>query len=310
MGAGRVAGVTRARAMLSRGLGTAGVREVATAPTLDDALRYLGTTAYRRDLGPATSLADAQRAVGATLLWHLRVLAGWQPRSGANAVRLLAAGFEIANVEEHLRTVSGTPLPRPVRPYRLGMLATAWPRLARTGSPAELRGALAASLWGDPGAESPAAVATGMRISAAVRTAAAVPEAVRWATGRLALLVGREVFVVGRRLAQPSARRASRLLGSAAVRAVSFADFRQRLPDTGRWALDGIDDAADLWRAEARWWDRLERDGTELLRGSRMSSAPVVGTVAVLSADAWRVRGALELAARGGRPTEVFDAPG
>ncbi|SCK23948.1 hypothetical protein YWIDRAFT_05175 [Streptomyces sp. SceaMP-e96] len=149
-----------------------------------------------------------------------------------------------------------------------------------------------------------------MRVSAAVRTAAAVPEAVRWAAGRLALLVGREVFVVGRRLALPTAQRASRLLGSRAIRAASFADFRQRLPDTARWALDGVDDAADLWQAEARWWDRLEWDGAELLRGSRMGSAPVMGAVAVLSVDAWRVHGALELAAQGGRPTEVFAAPG
>ncbi|MFF4603215.1 V-type ATPase subunit [Streptomyces sp. NPDC001339] len=310
MGAGWVAGVTRARAMLSRCLGTAGVREVAEASTLDAALRHLGATAYRRDLEPDASLSDAQRAVAATLLWHLRVLAGWLPRGGANVVRLLASGFEIANVEDHLRTVSGTPLPQPVRPYRLGTLATAWPRLARTGSPAELRAALASSVWGDPGAESPAAVATGMRISAAVRTASAVPEAARWAAGRLALLVGREVFVVGRRLAEPSARHAGRLLGSGAVGAASFADFRQRLPDTARWALDGVDDAADLWRAEARWWDQLRRNGAGLLRGSRMSSAPVIGAVAELSADAWRVRGALELAARGGRPAEVSDGPG
>ncbi|MGG7569302.1 V-type ATPase subunit [Streptomyces sirii] len=310
MGAGWVAGVTRARAMLSRCLGAEGLREVAAAPTLDDALRYLGTTAYRHGIGPEASLADAQRAVGATLLWHLRVLAGWQPRSGANAVRLLAAGFEIANVEEHLRTVSGVPLPRPVPPYRLGTLATAWPRLSRTESPAGLRAVLAGSVWGDPGAESPAAVATGMRITAAVRTAAALPEAVRWAAGRLALLVGREVFVVGRWLAEPSARLAGRLLGSEALRATSFADFRQRLPATSRWALVGIDRPADLWRAEAQWWARLEGDGTELLRGSRMSADPVIGAVAVLSADAWKVRGALELAARGGRPTEVFDVPG
>ncbi|MEU4849141.1 hypothetical protein [Streptomyces gilvosporeus] len=283
---------------------------MATEPTLDDAVRYLGATAYRHDLRPEMSVAEAQQAVGATLLWHLRVLAGWQPRSGAEAFRLLAAGFEIANTEAHLRTVGGAELPRPARPYQLGALATAWPRLARTVSPPELRAELAASVWGDPGAESPAAVGTGMRISAAVRTAAAMPEAARWTAGRTALLVGREEFVVGRRLTEPTARRAGRLLGSAAVGAASFADFRQRLSATARWALDGVDEAADLWRAEARWWDRLERDGSELLHGSRWGSGPVVGAVALLSADAWRVRGALELAARGGRPTEVFDAPG
>ncbi|WP_258527972.1 V-type ATPase subunit [Streptomyces sp. NBRC 110611] len=296
--------------MLSRCLGAGGVREVAAAPTLDDAVRYLGSTAYRRGLGPEMSLTDAQRAVGATLLWHLRVLAGWQPRSGANALRLLASGFEIANTEAHLGQLAGAEFRPPARPYRLGTLATAWPRLARTGSPSELRAVLAASAWGDPGGESPAAVGIGMRASAAVRIAAAVPEAVRWAAGRMALLVGREVFVAGRRLAEPSARWAGRLLGSAAIRSSAFADFRERLPTTARWAVDGVDRAEGLWRAEARWWDRLEQGGAELLRGYRLSSGPVIGAVALLSADAWRVRGALELAARGGGTTEAFGAPG
>lgn len=309
MGAGWVAGVTRARAMLSRRLGPEGVRAVAVAPTLGDALPHLRASAYRHELDPEASLAGAQLAVDATLLWHLRVLAGWQPRAGAQAVRLLAAGFEIANTEHHLRAMSGTKYPR-AQPYRLGTLSTAWPRLARTSSPAELRAALAGSVWGDPGAGSPAAVATGMRVSAAVRAAAALPDAARWAAGGLALLFAREVFLVGRPMAEPTTRRAARLLGTGAVHAASFADFRQRLPDTAGWPLHGVADIADLWQAEARWWDRLEADGTALLRGSRLDAAPVVGAVALLSADAWRVRGALELAARGGRTTAVTDVAG
>ncbi|MEU2738809.1 hypothetical protein ABZ656_26425 [Streptomyces sp. NPDC007095] len=137
--------------MLSRCLG-AGAQDVAGAVTLDDALRYLGATAYGHDLGSEADLADAQRAVSATLLWHLRVLAGWQPRAGATAIRLLASGFEIANVDDHARALSGaTPSPPARRPYGLGALATAWPRLSHTGSPAELRAAMAGSAWGDPG---------------------------------------------------------------------------------------------------------------------------------------------------------------
>jgi hypothetical protein len=42
------------------------------------------------------------------------------------------------------------------------------------------------------------------------------------------------------------------------------------------------------------------------------TSDPVIGAVAVLAADAWLVRGALEVAARGGASTahamEAFDA--
>jgi len=307
VGAGWVAGVTRARAMVSRRLGAHAAREVAAAATLDDALRYLEATAYRRDLDAEGGLAAAQRSVAATLLWHLRVLAGWLPRPGAGAVRVLAAGFEVANVDAHLRALSGATPDRP-SPYRLGGLATAWPRLADTRSPAELRGVLASCAWGDPGDDSAAAVGSGLRISAAARTAGAVPEAVFWAAGRLALLVGRELFVHGRRLTEPSDRRAARVLGSGALRAATFADFRRQLPGPARWAVDGIEEPADLWRAEARWWTRVEQDGSALLRGSRLDAAPVVGAVALLSTDAWRVRAALESAARGGGPLEAFDA--
>jgi hypothetical protein len=309
VGAGWVAGATRAKAMASRCVGSEGVREVAAAPALEDALRYLEGTVYRHDLDPEGSLADAQRAVGATLLWHLRVLAGWQPRKGTKVIRLLGTGFEISNAEEHLRALSGTGLAEPSQPYRLGALATAWPRLARTRTPAELRGELTASPWGDPGADSPAALATGMRLSAAVRTAETVAEAAPWATGRLALLVARESFLVGRAMTRQSVRYAARLLGTRAMSAASYSEFRRHVPATAGWVFDKVDDVADLWRAEARWWARLEQDGSELLRRSRPGSAPVVGAVALLSADAWRVRGALELAARGGGEPEAFLGP-
>ncbi|MFC8244651.1 hypothetical protein [Streptomyces chartreusis] len=317
MSAGWVAGVTRARALRTRCLGAAGIGEVAAAGTLDAALRYLANTPYRHDVGPGATVAGAQRAVSATLLWHLRVLAGWQPATGADAIRALASGFELSNTEHHLRSLAvdprrpgSTPLHPP--PYRLGALATAWTRLARTRTPSELRAALAASVWGDPGGDSPAAVATGMRVSAALRLAIAVPDAARWAAARLALLFCREVFVVGRRMPDVTVRRAARLLGPGAIAAGSYADFRQALPTTARWLLDDIDEATDLWRAEARWWDAVERDGRELLRRSHFGPQPAVGAVAVLSVDAWRTRGALELAARGGGPAnwpaEVLDA--
>ncbi|MBU3871805.1 hypothetical protein KN815_49555, partial [Streptomyces sp. 4503] len=136
-----------------------------------------------------------------------------------------------------------------------------------------------------------------------------LPEAVRWAAGRLALLVGREVFVAHRPLTRAAGRRAGRLLGAQAMTATSYPDFRRHLPATARWAVNGVESAGDLWRAEARWWYRVEEDGRELLHGARLGSAPVVGAAAVLSADAWRVRGALELAARGGGRLEVLDVP-
>ncbi|MFI8089503.1 hypothetical protein ACIF9R_14470 [Streptomyces sp. NPDC086080] len=323
MGAGWVAGVTRARVLRTRCLGPGGVAEVAGYPTLDDALRHLAATPYRGvPAAGGGSPAEAQRAITATLLWHLRILAGWQPAAGTAAVRALAAGFEMSNTERHLAALVAGSSPSgtsgteraDLSPYRLGALSIAWTRLSRTRTPAELRDALTASAWGDPGGDSPAAVATGMRISAAVRLAGAVPDAARWAAARLALLLGREMFVVGRRLTDVSAHRAARVLGPRAVDARSYADFRQALPDTAGWLLEDVGEAADLWRAEARWWDAVERDGRDMLRRSRFGPRPVVGAVALLSADAWRTRGALELAARGGgrgdRPAEVLDGPG
>ncbi|MFH9348056.1 hypothetical protein [Kitasatospora sp. NPDC017646] len=306
MSAGWVGGATRARALLSRCLGLQGARELASAPTLGDALRQLAATPYRRDLLPDADLAQAQRAVSETLLWHLRVLAGWLPRAGANALRVLAGGFEIANIEGRLRSFTGV---EPPPPYRLGALATAWRRLAQAGSPAELRAALAASAWLDPGGEDPASVATALRVAAAARTAEAVPPARRWAAGRAALLAARDRYVTGRPLPAAAARRAAPLLGPRAVGAASFEEFRRRLVPDARWVVDGVEDAADLWRAEARWWTVLDRDGAALLRGTHFGLAPVVGAVAVLSADVWRVRAALVLAERGG-PAEAFDALG
>ncbi|MCQ4042728.1 V-type ATPase subunit [Streptantibioticus rubrisoli] len=305
MGAGWVAGVTRARAMVPRRVGASGARQVAAAGSIGEALRHLMATPYRKYLRAGAVPEEAQRAVTAALLWHLRVLAGWQPREGVAAIRLLAAGFEISNVEDHLRSLSGELTPEP---YRLGALATAWPRLARTGGADELRAALTASAWGDPGGSAPAEVATGMRIAAASRSASAVPSAARWAAGRAALLVARELFVGARELTGPTARRASRLLGPTAMAARSFPEFRERLPHTAQWAVRDIADVDGLWRAEAHWWARLEQDGFELLRGSRFDASCVVGAVAVLSTDAWRVRAALEVAARGGQPMEAFDA--
>ncbi|WNZ06588.1 V-type ATPase subunit [Streptomyces sp. 11x1] len=321
MGAGWVAGTTRARALRTRCLGREGIGELASSGTLDEALRHLAATAYRRDVTVGATAAEAQRAISSTLLWHLRVLAGWQPSAGARAVRALAAGFEISNVMHHLGGMfpdSHGPGPgaEPFHPapHRLGALATAWPRLSRTRTAAELRTALASSSWGDPGGDSPAAIASGMRISAAVRLADAVPDAARWAAARVALQFGRETLVLGRRLPDVSLRRAARLLGPRAVASGAYADFRQALPPTASWLFDDVDEAADLWRAEGRWWHAVGQDGRELLRRSGFGPRPVVGAVALLSADAWRTRGALELAARGGGPkhwtVEVPDGPG
>ncbi|MES4891581.1 hypothetical protein [Streptomyces sp. NPDC096012] len=307
MSAGWVAGTVRAKALVGRCPGTPGVREIARGPTFEDALQRLATTPYARHTRTATDVRKAQRAVSATLLWHLRVLAGWLPRGGARLLVPLAAGFEIANVASRLPAPDGR-RSEALEPYRLGALETAWRTLEHAGTPADIRAALAASPWGDPGGDTPWALVTGMRMAALRRTAVAVQPAHRWARGRAVLLAARELFVHHRSLPEPVLHDAARLLGRRATAAATYQEFRERLPSSAGWALQDIDEPGELWRAEARWWRTVQADAAALVREGRYGSRVVVGAVALLSVDAWRVRAALESAARGGRPGEVFDA--
>ncbi|MEU7059117.1 hypothetical protein [Streptomyces sp. NPDC046197] len=307
MSAGWVAGTVRAKTLVGRYPGADGILEIAASPTLDDGLQRLAATPYSRYTRTAADLPGAQRAVSATLLWHLRVLAGWLPPGGARLLVPLAAGFEIANVISRLPAPAGhrTDVPEP---YRLGALETAWRSLERADTPARLRAALAASPWGDPGGDTPWALVTGMRMAAARRTSVAVPSARRWAQGRAVLLTARELFVHRRSLPGPVLRDAARLLGARAPTATTYEEFRGSLPSAARWVLADVEAPGELWRAETRWWRTVLADGAALLRDGRYGPRVVVGAVAVLSVDAWRVRAALESAARGGRPGEVFDA--
>ncbi|MFJ8849701.1 hypothetical protein [Streptomyces sp. NPDC102437] len=307
MSSGWTAGSVRAKALAGRHPGVGGAREVAACDTLDDALRCLAATPYARGARAAVGLPEAQRAVTATLLWHLRMLAGWLPQGGVRLLVPLAAGFEIANVASRLAAPDGRRVDT-LQPYRLGALETAWRGLERAGTPAELRAALAASPWGDPGDDTPWALVTGMRMAAARRTAIAVAPAHRWARGRAALLTARERFVYRRSLPEPARRDAARLLGARAPAAASYQEFRERLPATAGWVLAEADEPGALWKAEAHWWRTVQGDGAAMLRDGRCGPRVVVGAVAVLSVDAWRVRAALESAARGGRHREVFDA--
>jgi hypothetical protein len=147
-----------------------------------------------------------------------------------------------------------------------------------------------------------------MRMAAARRTAVSVPPAHRWAQGRAVLLTARELFVYHRSLTESVRRDAARLLGARASAASSYREFRDSLPLAARWVLADIDEPGELWRAEARWWRTVQTESATMLRQGRYGPAVVVGAVGLLSVDAWRVRAALESAARGGRPGEAFDA--
>ena len=312
-----VAGVVRAKALARRRLGAAGARAVATSPGLTEAVAVLASSSYGHDVRSGQSLGAAQHAVAASLLWNMRVLAGWLPRGHADVVRLFAAGFEVANLDEHLSRLQHLSTPQGVPtdpPYSLGTLDTSWSRLSSTTALAGIAEVLETSRWQLRGCRTPRELALGLRLAWADAVVAGVPEAAGWARAGAALLVLKEVALEDRRLTEPLALRASYVLGPAFVgassgRPVDMAGLRDDLPSGTRWVLDGIDQIQDLWRGEAAWWHRVEGDGFALLRGSGYDRKPVVGALAVLAVDAWRVRAALETAARGGAgPTlEAFD---
>jgi len=305
MTAGWVAVSVRARAMTRRRLGRVAARSLAASPSIGAALAALARTPYGRDVRPEQTLAEAQHAVVDTAVWNLRVLAGWAPREGVAMLRVLFGVVETMNVINHLRRLSGIEAPPP---YRLGRMATAWARLGGTTRSEDVRTVLATSPWGDPGGESPRDIVLAMRTSLADRVIATVPAAAAWAVGSTALLVAREVVAGRQELPSRACEAAERVLGSAAPTARTLPELVAALPARARWALDDIAQPEELWRAEARWWLRVERDGFALARRTAPGPEVLVGAVALLAADAWRVRGALELAARGGAPLEVFDA--
>ncbi len=292
MSAGWVAGTTRARALARRRVGPAACRRIAARRSTDEAIAALGSTAYRHGVREGQDLITAQHGVLSTLLWHVRILAGWIPGTGTAALRTLAGWFEIANVEA---TKSGGQF------FELGALATAWPSLR---SAVDLRAALTDSPWGDPGGSGPRAIGLGMRTSWALRVATVSAETRPWAAGAAALLAARETFGEARTFPEPLAG----LFGTATRRAGDLTEFGDLLPPEAAWAIGDIDSPDDLWVAETRWWRRLERDGFALLGGTRHGLPTVLGAVAVLAADARRARASLELAARGGGPLEAFDA--
>lgn len=309
MTAGWVAVSVRAQAMTSRRCGRDGAARLAATGSVEAAVEMLSASTYGHDVHPGQDLATAQRAVVQTVVWNLRVLAGWSPREGVTLLRALVAWLEIANTLDQIEALQGREVPAH---YRLGGLGTAWSRLREASDVAGLRSVLTASPWGDPGGDSPRAIGLSMQAAAADRLVAVVPEVTALAGGGVALLLARQLGSADPQVpAPPAAFRASaaRVVGRSAVTANNFVDLAEALPGNSRWAVAEVAGNGELWRAEARWWRRVDHDGMALVRRSTPGRAVLVGSVAVLAADAWRVRAALERAARGGGPGEEdFDA--
>jgi hypothetical protein len=302
---GWVAGSVRARHLLTRRLGRDQSRSLATCASLEQALGLLSGSAYGRTVRQGMDLASAQRAIGETALWHVRVLAGWMGPRAIDVVRALAGWFELANAEDRLTYLAGGPLGTP---FMLGGLATAGAQLTSALSIAELREALKGSPWGDPGADDPSAIRLALRLAWARRVLAAVGEAREWALGAVALLLAREMLLAGRSPEELAALRPP-VPGTAWMRSPSLESLRRGLPADAGWALAGIAQPDQIWLGEAAWWRRVEQDAEHLAHDHLMGRATVIGAVALLGVDAWRVAAALESASRGGGTSaiEVFE---
>ncbi len=301
MSAGRVAATVRAVALVHGCPGVAGARDLAAAGSLSAAQRLLGSGPYGRHVSIGMSLPDSETGVFAAILWQLRVLAGWQPPAGARLIRTLAGGFEVANIAALAAATTG--LPRPPG-YDAGALTWAWPRLRDATTLPELRAALSNSIWGDPGTDVLPDLVDAVTAVWAGRVAAQVAAARPWAAGGLALLVARRRFAERRSLPEVVVRESDRLLGERATAAADPSAYISALPATARWALS--DGTAELWRDEFGWWGRVARDGRFMLGAKRFDATVPVGAVAVLAADAWRVRAALQVAA-GAADEEAYD---
>ena len=296
MSIGWVGASVRARLLLRRRIGQERALQLARSPSLRDAVLALTGTAYGRELEPGFNLEAAQLAVAAATLLHLRLLSGWLPPGSAEFLRALAAWYELVNVEDRLAYLQGAEL-RP--PFELGGLASAWPRASHAGTSVELRDALTSSAWGDLGGDSTEEVHLGLRASWAGRVLAEVPEIGQLVAGALALFLGRELFVTGRPVELLLTSRLS-AVGSAWREARTFEELAASLPPQASWALDGIEGPDQLWRAEVRWWARVEESGQKLVTRSRAGRAGVAGAVLLLAVDTWRTASALAAADEGG----------
>jgi hypothetical protein len=298
------AGVVRARLLVRRRLGEMASAELARQDSLADALRRLRDGPYGHDLAPDLSLGAAQWRAAATPLWHLRVLAGWLPPAGGQLVRTLAGWWEMLNIENRLAGLAGAPAHVP---YDLGSLDTAWSRVREAGAPGGVRAELAASPWLDPGSDDLSSIVTWLRLSWAQRVARAVGAASR-VTGGWAALVAARILLLGGADRVTIPPHDVYVLGRDWRVAEDVAGLSRRLPRDASWVLDDIADPDELWRAEVRWWRALDDEGGRLLRRSTSGPDVVFGVFCLLLADAHRVQGALEFAARDVIDEDVFRA--
>ena len=306
MNANWVAAAIRAQSLSHLRFGASRCRHLATATNLPEALAQLANSGYAQRLVGVTSLAAAQRATFETLLWQLRVLAGWLPPGGTRLVRAIAGIYERDNIVALAGRLAGGP--EPSEPYQLGGLATAWPRLQRQQSLPALTEALRQSAWGILGPIDAVALRDVLTLAWLRRLSAAAPAASIWACSASVLVAARMLLVDQ---TVPTSRVLDLVrpwIGREWTSTRDLDGFRGSLPRSARTVLDGVDDPADLWLAEARMRAKVEADGLRLTHAALPGPDVVLGAIAVLAVDGWRLRAALAAAEAGTGPGEVLDA--
>ena len=105
---GWTAGVTRgAAAAQPHDRRRAGARRSPPADLWPRRCRRDRRQRIRRARAGRAEVVAAQRGVAETLLWHLRILAGWLPAAGAGLMRALAGWFELQNIDARLAALAG-----------------------------------------------------------------------------------------------------------------------------------------------------------------------------------------------------------
>ncbi|WP_146362282.1 hypothetical protein [Arthrobacter yangruifuii] len=342
-----VAASVRARSMAQRRLGAGTCRDLSVLASLPAAVDALDGSVYADQLSAARTLGAAQLATRRTVLWQLRVLAGWLPTGGTPLVRAAAARFEADNIialAAALRAGSradgpgapdagaddagpagpdspagpgtrgsgtvaagpGPAFPPPAPAFDLGGLATAWPRLSTADSPQTLLAMLTASPWGDPGTA--AALPDTLTVVWLRRLASAAPAARPWAVAGAVLIAARLLLVDNARPPERLSSLLRPLIGTGWTETDTLTDLTASLGPAAAQVLADVQEPYELWQAEARVAARVEADGFNLLRAGLPGPDVVLGAMAVLAADAWRVRAALAAAAAGAGRSEVLDA--
>lgn len=297
-----VAASVRARAIARRRLGLVAIARLRQAGSLPAARARLADTAYAR-AATCPDLASAQRAVAASVLWEIRILAGWMPSGGTPIARAVVAAFERENCHDHLRRVTarspGLAASVP-EPFDLGSLATAWHRVRSTTTAGELGAELAASPWGEVPVEDPAALRDALAAAWLRRAADDIPGVEPLAVSAAVLLVARTLLLEGRLPGDRACTDLNALLGSRWSTAGSIEDLRGALDRPARQVLAGVAAPDQLWRAEVALWQAVADTGARLLRDPLPGPHAVVGAITQLAADAFWVRGALAVSAVGG----------